>query len=115
MAELVVSGHLSVRERRLRWFIVGWITLSTILNLIDRNTLAILAPTFSAQFSGSSFTDPSSLVEKLRSSFDPISRYLWDRFSAQSQKVLMDPNSTSRQRQDALIGGVDNVLRGPSI
>jgi ACS family hexuronate transporter-like MFS transporter len=32
-------------ERKLRWFIVGWITLSTILNLINRNTLAILAPT----------------------------------------------------------------------
>jgi ACS family hexuronate transporter-like MFS transporter len=115
MAELVVSGHLSAGERRLRWFIVGWITLSTILNLIDRNTLAILAPTFSAQFSGSSFTNSSSLIEKLRSSFDPVSRYLWDRFSAQSQKVLTDPNSTSRQQQDALIGGGDNVLRGPSI
>jgi ACS family hexuronate transporter-like MFS transporter len=34
-----------VVERRLRWFIIGWITLSTILNLINRNTLAILAPT----------------------------------------------------------------------
>jgi ACS family hexuronate transporter-like MFS transporter len=32
-------------ERRLRWFIIGWITLSTILNLINRNTLSILAPT----------------------------------------------------------------------
>jgi len=36
---------LSPAERRLRWFIIGWITLSTILNLINRNTLSILAPT----------------------------------------------------------------------
>src|SRR6516162_423023 len=39
------AESLTAAERRLRWFIVGWITLSTILNLINRNTLAILAPT----------------------------------------------------------------------
>jgi hypothetical protein len=36
--------RLTRAERRLRWFIVGWITLSTILNVINRSTLAILAP-----------------------------------------------------------------------
>ncbi len=36
---------LSPGERRLRWFIIGWITVSTILNLMDRQTLSILAPT----------------------------------------------------------------------
>jgi ACS family hexuronate transporter-like MFS transporter len=41
---------LSEPERRLRWFIVGWITLSTILNLVDRQTLAILAPTLMTKF-----------------------------------------------------------------
>jgi ACS family hexuronate transporter-like MFS transporter len=30
--------------RQVRWFIVGWLTLSTILNVIDRQTLSILAP-----------------------------------------------------------------------
>ena len=39
------AESLTAAERQLRWFIVGWITLSTILNLINRNTLAILAPT----------------------------------------------------------------------
>ena len=39
------ADSLTTAERRLRWFIIGWITLSTILNLINRNTLAILAPT----------------------------------------------------------------------
>src|SRR5512138_3514197 len=44
------AQSLRPAERRLRWFIVGWITLSTILNLIDKNTLAILAPTLSKEF-----------------------------------------------------------------
>ncbi len=30
--------------RKMRWLIVGWLTLSTILNLIDRQTLSILVP-----------------------------------------------------------------------
>ncbi len=35
---------LNLEYRKLRWVIVGWLTLSTILNLIDRQTLSILAP-----------------------------------------------------------------------
>jgi len=35
---------LNLEYRKLRWLIVGWLTLSTILNLIDRQTLSILAP-----------------------------------------------------------------------
>jgi ACS family hexuronate transporter-like MFS transporter len=42
---LSFAESLRPAERRLRWFLIGWITLSTILNLINRNTLAILAPT----------------------------------------------------------------------
>src|SRR5258708_7932069 len=37
--------------RRMRWEIAGWLTLSTVLNLIDRQTLSILAPLLRAQFS----------------------------------------------------------------
>ncbi len=44
------AESLTTAERRLRWFLVGWMTLSTILNLVDKNTLAILAPTLSEQF-----------------------------------------------------------------
>ncbi len=44
------AESLRPAERRLRWFLVGWVTLSTILNLIDKNTLAILAPTLSKEF-----------------------------------------------------------------
>ncbi len=46
----LLSSSLTAGERRLRWFIVGWITLSTILNLIDRQTLSILAPTLQKEF-----------------------------------------------------------------
>ncbi len=44
------AESLTQAERRLRWFLVGWMTLSTILNLVDKNTLAILAPTLSEKF-----------------------------------------------------------------
>ncbi len=47
---MTLSESLNPGERRLRWFIVGWVTLSTILNLVDKNTLAILAPTLSKEF-----------------------------------------------------------------
>ncbi len=36
--------RLDLEYRKLRWLIVGWLTLSTILNLLDRQTLSILAP-----------------------------------------------------------------------
>jgi len=44
------SPTLDKGDRALRWFIVGWVTLSTILNLLDRQTLSILAPTLREQF-----------------------------------------------------------------
>ncbi len=44
------AESLTAVERRLRWFIIGWLTLSTILNLISRNTLAILAPVLKEKF-----------------------------------------------------------------
>ena len=44
------AESLTHTERKLRWFLIGWMTLSTILNLVDKNTLAILAPTLSKEF-----------------------------------------------------------------
>jgi ACS family hexuronate transporter-like MFS transporter len=55
------AQSLTLAERKLRWFIVGWITLSTILNLVDKNTLSILAPTLSAKFQLSQ-TDYSHII-----------------------------------------------------
>ncbi len=36
--------------RQMRWFIVGWITLSTVLNLLDRQGLYVLAPLLRQHF-----------------------------------------------------------------
>lgn len=36
--------------RRMRWLIAAWLTLSTILNLVDRQTLSILAPLLRDKF-----------------------------------------------------------------
>jgi ACS family hexuronate transporter-like MFS transporter len=104
------AESLRPAERRLRWFIIGWITLSTILNLINRNTLAILAPTFSSKFSGVSFTDQPGLVEKLRSHSDPVSQFLWGQFSAHSQQALMDFKATPKQQQSALMDELNKIV-----
>src|SRR5260370_21035733 len=58
---LSFAETLRPAERRLRWFLVGWITLSTILNLIDKNTLSILAPTLSEKF-GMSQADYARII-----------------------------------------------------
>ena len=51
----------NLEYRKLRWLIVGWLTLSTILNLIDRQTLSILAPLLRETF-GLSQKDYSNVV-----------------------------------------------------
>ncbi len=50
VASSATTQGLDEGDQRLRWFIVGWLTLSTILNLIDRQTLSILAPTLRDEF-----------------------------------------------------------------
>jgi ACS family hexuronate transporter-like MFS transporter len=102
-------------ERKLRWFLVGWITLSTILNLVNRNTLSILAPTFSSKFSGVSFTDAAGLAEKLRVSTDPVSAYLRGQFSAQGMQVLMDRQASPQQQQNVLIEELNQIIKRGSL
>jgi ACS family hexuronate transporter-like MFS transporter len=46
----VRTGGMRLPYRQARWFIVAWLTLSTILNLIDRQTLSILAPFLREKF-----------------------------------------------------------------
>lgn len=41
---------LNLDYRKMRWLIVAWLTLSTILNLIDRQTLSVLAPVLRDRF-----------------------------------------------------------------
>ena len=112
---MTFSESLSPGERRLRWFIVGWLTLSTILNLINRNTLSIIVPTFSSRFSGVSFTSAANLVAKLRSPPEPVSEYLRSRFSVESVWVLMDGGVALQQQQSVLIEELNKISRGGSI
>lgn len=41
---------LGLKYRQMRWVIAGWLTLSTVLNLIDKQTLSILAPLMMEKF-----------------------------------------------------------------
>lgn len=49
-SETAFEGTLSPGEQRLRWFFVAWLTLSCVINVIDKNTLAILGPTLKQEF-----------------------------------------------------------------
>jgi ACS family hexuronate transporter-like MFS transporter len=61
MATETPTAETTQRESRLRWFIVGWITLSTMLNLIDRQTLSIVAPYIRDEF-GLSNSDYANIL-----------------------------------------------------
>jgi ACS family hexuronate transporter-like MFS transporter len=41
---------LGLRYRQMRWVIAAWLTLSTVLNVVDRQTLSILAPVLREKF-----------------------------------------------------------------
>ena len=47
---------LALSYRKMRWVIAAWLTLSTVLNLIDRQTLSILAPFLLDKFQISQLT-----------------------------------------------------------
>jgi len=49
-SDSVLEGTLGPGEQRLRWFFVGWLTFSCAINVIDKNTLAILGPTLKEEF-----------------------------------------------------------------
>jgi ACS family hexuronate transporter-like MFS transporter len=47
---MAAAQSLRRSEQCLRWFFVVWLTVSTIVNIIDKNTLAILGPTLMEEF-----------------------------------------------------------------
>jgi len=66
------------------------------------------------------FIDLSSMLVKLNAHADPLNQYLWSQFPEQEKKVITNASSaTSRQQEstvvEALITGLNNVLRGGSI
>jgi ACS family hexuronate transporter-like MFS transporter len=46
----ITARPVSPADQKLRWFLVGWLTLSCVINVIDKNTLAILGPVLKKEF-----------------------------------------------------------------
>ena len=65
----------------------------------------------SSLFSVGDFMDLPAFVAKLRTQ-DPISKYLWNQFSASTQEVLTSATSTPEQQKLALVQALDNILKG---
>jgi hypothetical protein len=61
------------------------------------------------------FIDLSAFVAKLRTQDDPISKYLWNQFSASTQEVLTSTTSTPEEQKLALVQALDKILEGVSI
>jgi hypothetical protein len=63
--------------------------------------------------------DTSSLSAQLQNDSNPatmpVSKLIWRRLDAVTQKSLVDPNSTLSQRQTVLVQGLNKVLQGNSI
>jgi MFS transporter, ACS family, aldohexuronate transporter len=47
---LIAPITFGLGYRRMRWLIAGWLTLSVVLNVVDKQTLSILAPVLSEKF-----------------------------------------------------------------
>ena len=73
------------------------------LEVLDRD-----APIFSI----GDFIALSSLVGKLGIHSDPLSQFLWNQFSAQTQQVLTDPNATAQEQASALVAELNTVIQG---
>jgi hypothetical protein len=56
------------------------------------------------------FKNLPRLILKLRAHSDPVSQYLWSRFSTTTQQVLADPGLTLEQVQPCLIDGLNKIL-----
>src|SRR5262249_46268697 len=76
---------------------------------------ALPDPITTSLFSGSDFPDLAGLIAKLAAQATPISKFLWSQFSAPTQQVLTDSNSTTVQQLDALGRDLNQVLRSVSL
>ena len=65
----------------------------------------------SSLFSVGDFIDLPAFVAKLRTQ-DPISKCLWNQFSASTQGVLTSATSTPEEQKLALVQALDNILKG---
>ena len=65
----------------------------------------------SSLFSVGDFIDLPAFVAKLRTE-DPVSKFLWNQFSPQTQEVLKSATSTPEEQKLALVQALDNILKG---
>lgn len=80
--------------------------------------LADVALKGSPLFREGDFKDIKSLIIKLREANDPVSRYLWGRFSEPTKQMLKQYNDTlpvDEGTKNALINELNQLLRGETI
>jgi hypothetical protein len=76
------------------------------------NTAQLLFSGGSSLFSVDDFIDLSSFVDKLRTHQDPISNYLWQQFSPETQAVLASTTATPKEQTLALVKALNKILKG---
>ena len=78
-------------------------------------TLAIPGSSNVFQLSMGSFGSVSNFSVKLSAHLDPLSQYLWDQFSVETQAGLTNTESTVLELQTNLVAALNPVLEGSSI
>jgi hypothetical protein len=69
----------------------------------------------SSAFLAGDLVNLPELVTKLETHSDPLSHYLWEHLSAQTRRVLTDPNAIKQQQQSALIAALNEILLDGSL
>src|SRR5207249_109406 len=64
-------------------------------------------------FAAENVTNPRALADKLVAHSDPVSQFLWDRFTADSQEVLGSADSTEDDLRAALLLEFNRVISSP--
>ena len=66
-------------------------------------------------FASDSFVNATNLIKKLAAQSHPLSQFLWNRFSVDSRKNLLDAKAPATRLQSVLTEEFNNVIRGKSI
>lgn len=65
-------------------------------------------------FWAGSIKDLPAILGKIRTAADPVSEFVWGAFEQSLRDILSDPYSTQAQILDALVKGLNQILRGNS-
>ena len=88
-----------------------WIVNPKEMALAINSVIPLNKVEVSSLFSVGDFIDLPAFVAKLRTQ-NPISKYLWNQFSATTQEVLTSATSTPEKQKLALVQALDNILKG---